>query len=114
MATNREATMMNHPEERDDQNVQPTAEVATDRKVATLDDLARLLRGIRATISAGHAELLDAAAAADFIGVSRATWDRMRSAGLVPMPVLLNGGTIIRWRRVELAKWIEDGCPACR
>src|SRR5476651_1737264 len=81
---------------------------------ATLADLARLIRGIRETLSAGQAELLDADTSAALIGVSRATWDRMRSAGLVPEPVKLNGGSIIRWRRAELAKWIEDGCPACR
>jgi predicted DNA-binding transcriptional regulator AlpA len=103
--------MTKHPEER---NGQAAADIATQDKPATLDDLARLLRGIRATIASGHAELLDAEAAAALIGVSRATWDRMRSGGLVPAPVKLNRGSIIRWRRAELAKWIEDGCPACR
>jgi predicted DNA-binding transcriptional regulator AlpA len=89
-----------------------SAAIAEDRP-ATLDDLARLLRGIRATISAGQAELLDAEGAATFIGVSRATWDRMRSAGLVPAPVTLNRGSIIRWRRAALLDWIEDGCRPC-
>jgi predicted DNA-binding transcriptional regulator AlpA len=59
-----------------------------------------------------RAELIDADTAATLIGVSRATWDRMRSAGMVPQPVKLNNGSIIRWRRAELVKWIEDGCPA--
>lgn len=99
-----------HRLEREDQS---SGQDAGDQPV-TLDDLARLLRGIQGTLAAAHAELLDAEAAAALVGISRASWDRMRSAGLVPAPVKLNGGTIIRWRRSELAKWIADGCPPCK
>ena len=84
----------------------------TNSSPATLDDLATILRGIRDSLTSQHSELLDAETAATIAGVSRATWDRMRSAGLVPAPVTLNGGSIIRWRRSELAAWIADGCPA--
>jgi predicted DNA-binding transcriptional regulator AlpA len=112
-----------------DRSGQASADVGTQDKAATLDDVTRLLHGIKTAITAGQAELLDADAAAALIGVSRATWDRMRSAGLVPAPVKLksgatvklkNGsttvacGSIIRWRRADLAKWIEDSCPPCR
>lgn len=88
------------------------AEAENDKPETTLADLAKLLRGIRETLAANQAELLDADAAAALIGVSRSTWDRMRSSRQIPEPVLLNNGSIIRWRRAVLSKWIADGCPS--
>lgn len=81
--------------------------------LATLDDVVAELRAVRIALVDRRAELLDADTAAAMVGVSRATWDRMRSAALVPAPVKLNNGTITRWRRAELVQWIEDGCPNC-
>jgi predicted DNA-binding transcriptional regulator AlpA len=39
----------------------------------------------------------------------RTLW-RMRSGRLLPTPVRL--GSSVRWRRDEIQKWIEAGCPA--
>ena len=41
----------------------------------------------------------------------RNVW-RLRSAGLLPMPVRL--GASVRWRLVEIQKWIAAGCPPIR
>ena len=78
---------------------------------ATLGDLLRELRRIRAHQEKPARELLSAEEAAELCGVSRPTWDRMRSARLVPAPVTMNHGNIIRWRRALLLAWIADGCP---
>jgi excisionase family DNA binding protein len=47
--------------------------------------------------------------AAALAGVSRATWHRLRSAGKLPPAVRL--GRAVRWRRDEIAGWIQSGCP---
>ena len=54
--------------------------------------------------------LLDARAAAGLCGVSRSHFLAMHSAGKVPLPVRLGRRTL--WRGVEMAAWIEAGCPA--
>jgi predicted DNA-binding transcriptional regulator AlpA len=97
----------------DDMNGTCNGAIAEDRSPtpATLDDVARLLRGIRAELRAGSAELLSADEAATFCGMSRASWDRLRSADKVPAPVRPGGG-LIRWRRADLVQWIADGCPS--
>lgn len=53
---------------------------------------------------------VDAEHAALLIGISRRTWDRMTSAGITPRPLELGGG-LRRWSVVELARWVEHGCP---
>lgn len=53
--------------------------------------------------------LLDAGQAARYRGMSRAAWYKRLSTGLVPRPVKI--GSIARWRKDELAAWIEVGCP---
>ena len=47
---------------------------------------------------------------AELLALSTRTFDRMRSAGLIPQPVELRGKTK-RWSRVELDAWIAAGCP---
>jgi predicted DNA-binding transcriptional regulator AlpA len=42
-------------------------------------------------------------------GVSRATWHRLRAAGKLPPSVKL--GRAVRWKRLEIERWIEAGCP---
>ena len=54
--------------------------------------------------------MVDAADAARLIGVSKATWARMDSAGKTPAPVRLSPGCV-RWRVFDLASWIDAGCP---
>lgn len=43
-------------------------------------------------------------------GLSRAAWYKANAAGKVPRPVKIGGAT--RWRRDELVRWIEAGCPS--
>lgn len=59
-----------------------------------------------------HAELLNAAAAAEIAGVSERSWHRQVSVGNAPQPVRL--GRSVRWNRTKLLRWIADGCPPCR
>jgi predicted DNA-binding transcriptional regulator AlpA len=47
---------------------------------------------------------------AELLAVSTRTFDRMRSADLIPRPVELRGKTK-RWSRAELDAWIAAGCP---
>jgi len=62
---------------------------------------------------AGDKLLLSASEAAALCGVSRSLWWSMSSAGKIPLPVRLSGRTL--WRRAELERWTEAGCPArCR
>ncbi len=53
--------------------------------------------------------LLDAAAVARRLGVSKATVWRLRDSGRLPQPVKV--GSLTRWRAAELGRWIEEGCP---
>lgn len=56
-----------------------------------------------------EAALLDAEEAAAYCGMSRAAWYKRNSSGEVPRSVKIGG--LSRWRRDELAAWIEAGCP---
>jgi predicted DNA-binding transcriptional regulator AlpA len=42
--------------------------------------------------------------------MSRAAWYKRLASGQVPRPVKI--GNLSRWRKGELAAWIEAGCPA--
>ena len=53
--------------------------------------------------------LLDARAAAALCGVGRTLWLTMHQDGRIPMPLRLGRRTL--WRRSELERWIEAGCP---
>ena len=57
-------------------------------------------------------ELLTAAEAAEVAGVAKRSWWRYVSSGKAPAPVRLGGA--VRWRRSELAEWIQAGCPRVR
>jgi excisionase family DNA binding protein len=47
---------------------------------------------------------------AEALGIStRQVW-RLRSKGDIPEP--LNIGRSVRWRRSDVLRWIEAGCPA--
>lgn len=37
---------------------------------------------------------------------------RLSDAGMMPRPRKL--GALVRWSRVEIEKWISDGCPSQR
>jgi predicted DNA-binding transcriptional regulator AlpA len=53
---------------------------------------------------------LPARDAAALVGVSRAQWWKLHSAGKVPLPVYL-GSKAPRWRVHELRAWLDAGCP---
>lgn len=53
---------------------------------------------------------LPAKDAAGLLGISRAQWWKLHSAGKVPMPVRL-GTKAPRWRVEELRQWLAAGCP---
>lgn len=57
-----------------------------------------------------EALLLDAAAVALLLSVSPRTLRALRSAGKLPQPVALLRRSP-RWRRSDLVKWTERGCP---
>lgn len=56
--------------------------------------------------------LLDGAAAAAWAGISPKTWRRWQGHGLVPLPVTV--GSRSYWRRMDLERWVELGCPPTR
>ena len=53
--------------------------------------------------------LLDAAAAARLLGISRSTLYCLDERGGIPRGVHL--GRMRRWRREELLAWVRAGCP---
>ncbi len=68
---------------------------------------------MKATLDPEHIrELLSAAEAAEVAGVAKRSWWRYVSSGKAPAPVRLGGA--VRWRRSELAEWIQAGCPRVR
>ncbi|MCC6153756.1 MAG: helix-turn-helix domain-containing protein [Candidatus Hydrogenedentes bacterium] len=56
--------------------------------------------------------LMSATELATLLGAStRHIW-RMRDGGALPRPIRL--GSLVRWRKSDIEKWIADGCPRCR
>jgi predicted DNA-binding transcriptional regulator AlpA len=56
--------------------------------------------------------LIGAKEAGQLCNRSPASWWRDHASGRVPAPVKLGGKTL--WRRAELERWIEAGCPSRR
>ncbi len=77
----------------------------TEDRPATLDDVCRELRGLRAAIACKQAELLPASRAAEFLGVGRSTLYRLMAAEPLLKPVRLPAGK--RWRRADLQKYVD-------
>lgn len=55
-----------------------------------------------------EAILLPAKEVAALLGVSERTVHRLRSTREIPQPVQFGGS--VRWRRSEIARWIDAGC----
>ena len=53
--------------------------------------------------------LLGAKETATLLSISRTSFHRLRTQGLVPMPVRL--GRRCLWRVEELQQWVKEGCP---
>ena len=65
-----------------------------------------------ATGTAAAPLLLDVAGVAGALTCSERHVRRLADAGRMPRPVRL--GTLIRWNRVEIERWIAAGCPEAR
>lgn len=55
------------------------------------------------------AELLNVKRVAALLGISSRQVYRLADCGKIPRPVRL--GSLVRWRRAELADWLSAGCP---
>lgn len=53
--------------------------------------------------------LLNARQAAALCNISPATWHRLSASGKNPAPVSINAA--VRWRRSDIERWVELGCP---
>lgn len=58
------------------------------------------------------AEMLDVHGVAEMLQCSTRHVVRLADRGAMPQPLKL--GRIIRWRRADVLKWIDAGCPSCR
>jgi len=65
-----------------------------------------------ATLPVEEVRLLDVNAVARFLSCSTRHVYRLADSGRMPRPQKL--GALVRWDRVELEKWLADGCPTCR
>ena len=58
----------------------------------------------------GVVELLDVQQVSSLINASPRSIYRLVDACKMPRPVRL--GALVRWRRLDLADWIDAGCPS--
>jgi excisionase family DNA binding protein len=56
--------------------------------------------------------LIDVCAVAKLLNCSERHVYRLADAGRIPRPIKL--GALVRWNRVQVEKWLADGCPATR
>jgi predicted DNA-binding transcriptional regulator AlpA len=54
--------------------------------------------------------LIDRATFAQMLGRSLRSFDADRAANRLPHPITLGGS--LKWRREEVMRWIEAGCPS--
>jgi hypothetical protein len=76
-----------------------------------LHEIIGLLREIRNGIDATKAEGLDPAAAAEYCGVSVATWHDWDRKNMCPAAARVSE-RLPRWSRTELKAWILTGKPS--
>ena len=55
--------------------------------------------------------LLDVLQVSKIVRCSPRTVRRLADRGVMPRPV--NLGRLVRWRKKEVVRWIERGCPRC-
>jgi excisionase family DNA binding protein len=53
--------------------------------------------------------LIDVRTVAELLNCSERHVYRLADTGRIPRPVKL--GALVRWNRVEIEKWLADGCP---
>jgi excisionase family DNA binding protein len=82
---------------------------------ATPTDLDEMIARLRSTVklpASLAAAMLDVQDVADLLKCSRRHIYRLSDAGRMPAPLKL--GTLVRWDRDTLIRWIADGCPPVR
>lgn len=47
---------------------------------------------------------------AEMLGIAERTVRRLKDTGRTPKPITL-GRRLLRWRREEIERWIDAGCP---
>lgn len=57
-------------------------------------------------------QLLNVEAVAKMLGCSQRHIYRLSDAGRLPAPLRL--GSLVRWSKLAIEKWISAGCPNCR
>lgn len=57
-------------------------------------------------------QLLDVCDVAALLGLGVRTVWKHHDSGLLPRAVRIGG--CVRWRRADIDKWINAGCPDCR
>ena len=70
------------------------------------------MRTTNGTETPSRFELLDVEQVARILNVSTRTVYRLADAGKMPRPTKLNA--LVRFNRLELESWINDGCPPVR
>jgi predicted DNA-binding transcriptional regulator AlpA len=63
-------------------------------------------------VTVAEPAMVDVGWVASTLGCSERHVHRLRDAGLMPAAVKL--GSLVRWSRKVIEKWIADGCPAVR
>jgi predicted DNA-binding transcriptional regulator AlpA len=61
-------------------------------------------------MQSAESQLLRAADAAAFVGIGLRTFWRLLAAEQIPNPIRLGQSRF--WRRSDLQRWIDAGCPA--
>lgn len=61
-------------------------------------------------LSGRDVELLDVGQVARLLNCSQRHVFRLAEADRMPAPVRL--GSLVRWRRVQILAWVDEGCPA--
>ena len=54
---------------------------------------------------------LDSAQMAEFLGIPKKVLVHLAYTDRIPLPVRLGLGKCFRWSILELAEWVEAGCP---
>ena len=87
-----------------------TTEEPTISTCLSPDELIKLFtQAVKATLIANNSLLLDAGDAAKIVGVGRTLWYQLNSEAKIPAPIQLSKRVL--WRRSELLKWADAGCP---
>ena len=78
-------------------------------------------KGVNAMVTADRKQLspsdstpvlIDVGVIAAMLGCSKMHVRRLVDAGKMPPPIRL--GVLCKWRREDIAAWIQDGCPPIR